>query len=442
MSQAITSLHIIPTLASSIFTADPAKTDDLGIYRPLLNMAQNNDDVGTKAVSTTDVHNSTSYDSAENGNSTDAAVGQALHQIEARSVHWYSYLTTVDFWIVLALGQVLALCITATNTFSQLLSNAQVSIPAFQTIFNYVLLTLVYFTYTLYKYGPLKLGRIWLKDGWKYLILSFLDVEGNYFTVLAYRYTNILSAQLINFWAIVVVVLLSFFVLKVRYRPFQIVGILVCCGGMGLLIGSDHLSGSNGGVGEDMLKGDMFALVGSTCYGLSNVFEEWFVSRRPVYEVLSFLGVFGIIINGVQAAIFDREQFQSAEWSPDVAGYLAGFTLALFIFYSLVPVVLRMASAAFYNISLLTGSFWGVIIGIHLFGYAISHLYPVAFVLIILGLLVYFTAGSMLGESKKPWLGDNQEQGVAGLGTAKLKALNLARQQGLTGTASDDSQVV
>ncbi|ELQ44512.1 solute carrier family 35 member F1 [Pyricularia oryzae Y34] len=400
------------------------------------------DNVGTKAVGTTDVQNTATHDSADMGNNahTDAVVGQALHQIEARKVHWYSYLTTIDFWIVLALGQVLALCITGTNTLSQLLSNAGTSIPAFQTIFNYVLLTLIYLSYTLYEYGPRKLGRIWLRDGWKYFILSFLDVEGNYFTVLAYRYTNLLSAQLINFWAIVVVVLLSFFFLKVRYRPFQVVGILVCCGGMGLLIGSDHLAGSNGGPGEDMLKGDLFALVGSTCYGLSNVFEEWLVSRRPVYEVLSFLGVFGVVINGVQAAIFDREQFATATWSPAVGGYLAGYTLVLTIFYSLVPFVLRMASAAFYNISLLTGSFWGVIIGIHVFGYVISQLYPVAFVLIILGLLVYFLSGSMLGESKKPWLGDNQEEGHAGFGTAKLKALNLARKQGLTGTAADDSR--
>lgn len=449
MRQGIPGLRAIPTLVSSVFVAFSATShtddnhDDLGISRPLLTMGSHGtDNVGTKAVGTTDVQNTATHDSADMGNNahTDAVVGQALHQIEARKVHWYSYLTTIDFWIVLALGQVLALCITGTNTLSQLLSNAGTSIPAFQTIFNYVLLTLIYLSYTLYEYGPRKLGRIWLRDGWKYFILSFLDVEGNYFTVLAYRYTNLLSAQLINFWAIVVVVLLSFFFLKVRYRPFQVVGILVCCGGMGLLIGSDHLAGSNGGPGEDMLKGDLFAIVGSTCYGLSNVFEEWLVSRRPVYEVLSFLGVFGVVINGVQAAIFDREQFATATWSPAVGGYLAGYTLVLTIFYSLVPFVLRMASAAFYNISLLTGSFWGVIIGIHVFGYVISQLYPVAFVLIILGLLVYFLSGSMLGESKKPWLGDNQEEGHAGFGTAKLKALNLARKQGLTGTAADDSR--
>ncbi|KAI2611849.1 DUF914-domain-containing protein [Hypoxylon sp. NC1633] len=379
------------------------------------------------------------YESTGDDVATNEAVGQGLQQIEAKKVHWYSYLTTPDFWIVLLLGQLLALCITATNTFSTFLVNYGTSIPAFQTVFMYILLSLIYLTYTLYEYGPKKYGKILLRDGWKYFILSFLDVEGNYFTVLAYRYTNILSAQLINFWAIVCVVILSFLLLRVRYKIFQIIGILICCGGMGILLASDHIQGTNGGDGENMLKGDLFALLGATCYGLSNVFEEWYVSKRPMYEVLSFMGLFGMCINGVQAAIFDRESFQQATWNSEVGGYLAGYTLVLALFYTVVPFILRISSAAFYNISLLTANFWGTIIGIHVFGFAIHFLYPIAFVLIIVGLTVYFLAGSILGESKKPWLGDNQENGVAGFGTAKLKALNMARKQGL---ASGDSAAV
>src|SRR6478736_463707 len=148
----------------------------------------------------------------------DAAVSQGIHTLEVKSVHWYSYLTTVDFWIVLALGQVLALCITATNTFTSFLANAGTNIPAFQTVFNYILMFLIYTPIFLWKDGIKGWWRVGVKDGWKYLIMAFLDVEGNYFTVLAYRYTNVLSAQLINFWAIVCVVVISFFLLKVRYR--------------------------------------------------------------------------------------------------------------------------------------------------------------------------------------------------------------------------------
>lgn len=85
--------------------------------------------------------------------------------------------------------QVLALCITATNTFSSLLAAQPFSIPAFQTLWNYILLTLVYGSYTIFRYGFKGWIKLMLKDGWKYIILAFLDVEGNYFTVLAYRYT-------------------------------------------------------------------------------------------------------------------------------------------------------------------------------------------------------------------------------------------------------------
>ncbi|CAM1506094.1 Fc.00g057350.m01.CDS01 [Cosmosporella sp. VM-42] len=358
----------------------------------------------------------------------DTAVSQGIHILESKSVHWWSYLATPDFWIVVAIGQVLALCITATNTFSTKLAIAGCNIPAFQTAFNYILLFLIYNTIFMIKDGPRVWFRVLLKDGWKYFIMSCLDVEGNYFTVLAYRYTNILSAQLLNFWSIICVVIISFFLLKVRYKIFQIIGILVCCGGMSILLASDHITGSNGGPGVNLVKGDLFGLLGATFYGTSNVFEEWLVSKAPMYHVLAFMGFFGMFINGVQAAIFDRQSFDDATWNGEVIGWIIGYTICLTLFYTLAPLILRMGSAAFFDISLLTANFWGVIIGIRVFGYKIHYLYPIAFVLIIIGLVAYFLAGSMLGDSKKPWLGANQEDGVAGFGTAKLKALNAARK--------------
>ena len=85
--------------------------------------------------------------------------------------------------------QILALCLTATNTFSSLLAAQNFSIPAFQTLWNYIALALVYGSYTIYRYGFKGWIKLILNDGWKYIILAFLDVEGNYFFVLAYRYT-------------------------------------------------------------------------------------------------------------------------------------------------------------------------------------------------------------------------------------------------------------
>jgi solute carrier family 35 protein F1/2 len=344
-------------------------------------------------------------------------------QLDNKKKGFLAYFKTKEFYIILILGQVLAITNTATSTFSTLLSNDGTSIPAFQTFFNYVLLNIIFTTYSFYRYGFKGWARMVWYRGWKYFILAFCDVEGNYFIVLAYRYTTMLSAQLINFWAIAVVVIISFIFLRVRYHISQILGILICIGGMGVLIASDHITGTNGGdiSSGSQVKGDLFALLGATFYGLANTGEEYFVSTEPVYEVLGQMAFWGMLINGVQAGIFDRASFRSATWNSQVGGYLTGYTLCLTFFYCLAPLLFRLSSAAFFNISMLTMNFWGVVIGIEVFHYTIHWMYPIAFVLIIVGQLIYFLGRRVLGEARKPWLGRNQERGVSGLFTAKRK---------------------
>ncbi|KAL5117573.1 hypothetical protein ACEQ8H_004466 [Pleosporales sp. CAS-2024a] len=328
------------------------------------------------------------------GNST------TLEAVAESKGRWFQYLKTKQFWITLVLGQ-------------------GTSIPAFQSFFNYVLLNLIYTSYTIYKYGFKRWVRLVVFEGWRFFILAFFDVEGNYFVVLAYRYTTILSAQLINFWAIVVVVILSFLFLRVRYHWTQVLGILLCMGGLGVIFGSDHITGANNYAASNAVKGDLFALLGATCYGLSNVLEEFLVAEKPLYEVVGQLAFWAMWINGTQAGIFDRASFAGATWNAKVGGYLAGYTFILALFYSLAPLLFRLSSAAFFNISLLTGSFWGVAIGVKVFHLHIHWMYPIAFVLIILGQVIYFVRQTRLGDALKPWLGVDQHKGHAGVGTAK-----------------------
>lgn len=174
--------------------------------------------------------------------------GEVVHQYEEREgakKKRFAYLRTRDFWIVLLLTQIIALAQTGTNTLTSLITNRGTSIPAFQTFFNYVLLNVVYTSFTIYKYGFAKWSKMVIKDGWRFFILAFLDVEGNYFIVLAYKYTNLLSAQLFSFWTVIVVVVISLVVLKVRYHLAQYGGIVLACGGFALLIASDYITKSN-----------------------------------------------------------------------------------------------------------------------------------------------------------------------------------------------------
>merc|ERR1711939_683133 len=155
----------------------------------------------------------------------------------------------------------------------------------------------------------------------------------------------------------------------------------------GVLFGSDAITNANNFPASDRVKGNLFALLGATCYGVANTGQEYLISGAPMYEVLSMMGIFGTIINGVQAAIFDRSAFQKMleVYTPKIGGWIAGFDLLLFLFYSTVPLILRLGSAAFLNISLLTANFWGTAVGVQVFGLTIHWMYPIAFVLIIAG---------------------------------------------------------
>ena len=77
------------------------------------------------------------------------------------------------------------------------------------------------------------------------LLFSFSDVEGNYFVVKAYQFTSILSIMLLDTWTTPCVVLLSLLILKVRYHWSQYLAVLICLGGIAVIIVSDFLEGKD-----------------------------------------------------------------------------------------------------------------------------------------------------------------------------------------------------
>jgi len=61
-----------------------------------------------------------------------------------------------------------------------------------------------------------------------------------------------------------------------------------------------------------------------------------------------------MFIMGIQCAIFERNSIATTPWSGAIAGYLVGYTMTMFILYSFAPILFRLSSAMFYNLSLLT----------------------------------------------------------------------------------------
>ncbi|CAO3702328.1 unnamed protein product [Rhizopus stolonifer] len=306
-----------------------------------------------------------------------------------RIAKFFEFLKDPKFWKVFFLGQLLSLCITGTNVVTTKLGNEyNFAAPTTQTFLVYACLAIVYNTYAIYKRGL----KGWLLQFWRrgiyYFILGFIDVEGNYFVVKSYQYTSLLSAMLLDCWSTPVCMILSFFFLKVKYRWLQFLGVFIALCGLGMLVGSDVMTGKNYGA-VDAVKGDLFCLLGATLYGFSNVGEEYMARKHPLYEVIGMFTFFATFINLVQIFIFERSEW-SAFADPQVAGMVVTYTICMFVLYSLAPVMFRLGSALVYNLSILTSDFYGLIFGLGLFGYTVTVLYPFAYVVVIIGIAIYY----------------------------------------------------
>ncbi|KIJ20861.1 hypothetical protein PAXINDRAFT_65683 [Paxillus involutus ATCC 200175] len=302
---------------------------------------------------------------------------------------WKS-LWTKRFVFSLLAGQVVSLCITVTIVTTTELVSRNWSLPTTQTWFLYFSLFVVYTPYTIYKYGLRGWGKMVVRDGWKYFLLACCDVEGNFLAVKAYNYTDLLSCMLLDAWAIPVCLFFCWIYMGTRYHWTQILGILVSVGGLGMLVASDMLTDKNYPA-LSKGKGDAFMILGATLYGFTNATEEFFVRRRPLYEVVGQMGMWGALINGIQASALEHYDMTQASWNRATIGFLLAYTVSMFVLYTTAPLLYRSASSAYYNISLLTSDFYGLLFGacanIH---YSPFWLYFVAFPVVVIGLIVYF----------------------------------------------------
>jgi len=298
-------------------------------------------------------------------------------------------LWTRRFVLSLLAGQVVSLCITCTNVTTTELVNRNWALPTTQTFFLYFSLFCVYTPYTIYQYGFKGWAKMVCRDGWKYFLLACCDVEGNFTVVKAYQYTDLLSCMLLDAWAIPVCLFFCWVYMRTKYHWTQLLGVLVCVGGLGMLVGSDLLTDKNyPAISKG--KGDAFMILGATLYGLTNATEEFFVRRSPLYEVVGQLGMWGTLINGIQAASLEHVDMTTASWNGATIGLLIAYTCAMFTLYTVAPLLYRMASSAYFNISLLTSDFYGLLFGLFLFHYSPFWLYFPAFSVVILGLIIYF----------------------------------------------------
>lgn len=141
-----------------------------------------------------------------------------------------------------------------------------------------------HFVAFLFKSGDENILEILRRRWWRYLLLGLVDVEANYAVVKAYQYTTLTSVQvglnhlvwcnqvncgsslwdiiiwkwaacfcpqLLDCFVIPVVMVLSWWILKIHYRPVHYVAVCICLLGVGAMVGADLLAGRDQGSSKD-----------------------------------------------------------------------------------------------------------------------------------------------------------------------------------------------
>ncbi|XP_017349095.1 solute carrier family 35 member F2 [Ictalurus punctatus] len=287
------------------------------------------------------------------------------------------------------LGQVLSMLICGTAVTSQYLAEAHVETPMLQSFLNYTLLLLTYTTTLSLRRGDESFFQILKSRWWKYLLLALTDVEANYTVVKAYQFTTLTSIQLLDCFVIPVLMVLSWFFLKTRYRLLHFIAVAVCVLGVGAMVGADLLAGRDQGSNSDVLLGDGLVLISAALYAVSNVGQEYTVKNLSRVEFLGMMGLFGTLISGVQMAVLEGGAVSKISWDWKICLLFIGFVLCMYGLYSFMPVVVKMTSATAVNLSLLTADLFSLFCGIVLFHYMFSVLYIVSFVVITIGFILF-----------------------------------------------------
>jgi solute carrier family 35 protein F1/2 len=264
---------------------------------------------------------------------------------------------------------------------------------------------------------------------WKLYVLAvaFFDVEGNYLVVKAFQYTSFKSIAILDCLAIPTTMLTSKFLLKRKYTYQHIVGSVICVLGACLTVFSDYNHVSNISADEKendnddkqglsssawrAAFGDILAIMGALIYGISDTLAEMTVKHVGQVEYLSNLGFYGTLISVIQVLALERQHLphyfgHSSGTGEDDGidpvscpafvswGVLSMFVIINALSYAGVAKFLIIADATLFNLSMLAGDAWAVILSIVIEQTVPTSLFYVSVVVLISGVIVYENATS------------------------------------------------
>jgi drug/metabolite transporter (DMT)-like permease len=262
----------------------------------------------------------------------------------------------------------------------------------------------------------------------RYLLLALLDSQANYLVTSAIPvgHASITSATLLSCLSVPASMALSWLVMSRRYTARHAAGAAVCVLGVAVMVAADAGAGGasappSSSSSPHRLLGDVLAAAGAVMYACSNVLQERLLVAAAAggstegggkegggaglaTELLASLGAFGSPILALQSLVLERRALSAALSSSSSTFSFATFAGALFVFYSLLPIVLSWGGASLLNVSLLTVGLWAAGARVAFFGGFGSgrevRAFAGALALVSAGIVLYSTAGPPRAEEE------------------------------------------
>ncbi|XP_006481805.1 uncharacterized protein LOC102607849 isoform X1 [Citrus sinensis] len=326
---------------------------------------------------------------------------------------------------LLLLGQLVSFSLALSSFTTAVITDLGVDAPITQSVLCYLSLALAYGGILLYRRQRLQVSWYW------YLLLGFVDVQGNFLFNKAFQFTSISSVTLLDCCAIPCAIVFTWVFLGTRYSIWQLFGASLCVLGLGLMLLSD--AEMAGGGGSRPLLGDILVIAGAIFFAMSYVGEEFLVKKIDRVEVVCMIGVYGLLVSVVQLYPFllgdmitftynklytslcgmikfpfafiplpsfrstlELKSLESVKWSTDIILSFVGNAASSFMFYTLVPFVLKLSGATMLILSVLTSDMWAVILRIFCYHQQVNWTYYLAFAAVLIGLIIYSTTAKDL----------------------------------------------
>lgn len=143
------------------------------------------------------------------------------------------------------------------------------------------------------------------------------------------------------------------------------VGCLVWAG-----VGATKASGDGQ---QSQLVGDMLCLGGAVLFAVVIVLQELVVKTLDCVEYLGMLGLSGSLICGIQMYLLERNALMDVNWEDKtILIWLGVYGIMQFIFYALIPYVLRYSGATALHLYLLTSDFFSLVVGMVIYKFRVS----------------------------------------------------------------------